>query len=228
MVVHARLCWLRDQVVAGVAAHLTFGAAAIEGRGKVKVVLDPARPSTSPTARAVLLSALAALEEQAGCAVVVDRGHRFSDGRTEVCFWLSARSAARPEAGGPEAHLGGRRPEAASEAGGPPPPAGGPEARLGGRRPSRRPAASEARRLRGPPPRRPAASGSSGAGECRGPHPAWCPSCRWPSPTPRSTSTRTASSTAATSTSACTCPPCCSRASRHRFSARAVDASDRE
>ncbi|CAK0840291.1 unnamed protein product [Prorocentrum cordatum] len=88
MVVHARLRWLRDQVVAGVAAHLTFGAAAIEGRGKVKVVLDPARPRTSPTARAVLLSALTSLEEQAGNAVVVDRGHRFSDGRTEVCFWL--------------------------------------------------------------------------------------------------------------------------------------------
>ncbi|CAK0880823.1 unnamed protein product [Prorocentrum cordatum] len=88
MVVHARLRWLRDQVVAGAAAHLTFGAAAIEGRGKVKVVLDPARPRTSPTARAVLLSALTALEEQAGNAVVVDRGHRFSDGRTEVCFWL--------------------------------------------------------------------------------------------------------------------------------------------
>ncbi|CAK0821258.1 unnamed protein product [Prorocentrum cordatum] len=94
MVVHARLRWLRDQVVAGAAAHLTFGAAAIEGRGKVKVVLDPARPRTSPTARAVLLSALTALEEQAGNAVVVDRGHRFSDGRTEVCFWLSARPAA--------------------------------------------------------------------------------------------------------------------------------------
>ncbi|CAK0794611.1 unnamed protein product, partial [Prorocentrum cordatum] len=81
MVVHARLRWLHDQIVAGVAAHLTFGAAAIEGRGKVKVVLDPARPRTSPTARAVLLSALSALEEQAGHAVVVDRGHRFSNGR---------------------------------------------------------------------------------------------------------------------------------------------------
>ncbi|CAK0910366.1 unnamed protein product [Prorocentrum cordatum] len=91
MVVHARLRWLRDQIVAGVAAHLTFGAAAFEGRGKVKVVLDPARPRTSPTARAVLLSAASALEEQAGHAVVVDRGHRFSDGRAEAESWVEVQ-----------------------------------------------------------------------------------------------------------------------------------------
>eukprot|EP00959_Pyramimonas_sp_CCMP1952_P468278 9492972-Pyramimonas_sp.AAC.1 len=83
MVVHARLRWLRDQIVAGVAAHPTFGAAAFEGRGKVNVAVDPARPRTSPTARAALLSALSALEEQAGYVVVVGRGHRFSDGRAE-------------------------------------------------------------------------------------------------------------------------------------------------
>ena len=117
MVVTARLLWLRQQIAQGVPVHFSVGAAE-QGRAKCKVIVEHASTATSDCARSLMLAALSALEHRAGLSTVVDRGHRHSDGNSQVTFWLSSIStpsaqhigATTPAGGGGGADDAPRRP----------------------------------------------------------------------------------------------------------------------
>jgi hypothetical protein len=88
MVVAARILWIRQQVEQGSPAYISFGAAAERGRGKCKVIVDHAGAQTSGIVRSLCLDALSALERRIALASTTDRGHRHSNGRSEITFWL--------------------------------------------------------------------------------------------------------------------------------------------
>ena len=85
----ARLRWVRQQVEEGAVAYFTFGSAAAQGRGKVKIMIQHTATRTSPIARSLLLDALASVEKRAAVSSVVDRGHKHSNGCSEVALWFS-------------------------------------------------------------------------------------------------------------------------------------------
>ena len=85
----ARLRWVRQQVEEGAVAYFTFGSAATQGRGKVKIMIQHTATRTSPIARSLLLDALASVEKRAAVSSVVDRGHKHSNGCSEVALWFS-------------------------------------------------------------------------------------------------------------------------------------------
>ena len=89
MVVSARLRWVRQQVEEGAVAYFTFGSAAAHGRGKVKIMIQHSATRTSPIARSLLLDALASVEKRAAVSSVVDRGHKHSNGCSEVALWFT-------------------------------------------------------------------------------------------------------------------------------------------
>lgn len=89
MVVAARLGWIRQQVAQGAPAFISFGAASDSTRSKCKVIVEPGGPATSACARLLLLDALSALDRRTSLSVTMDRGHKHSDGKSEISFWLS-------------------------------------------------------------------------------------------------------------------------------------------
>lgn len=89
MVVAARIQWIREQVDAGIPTHVTFGSAAESERGKCKVVLAHGGPPSSALARSLLMNVLTTLEQMTLHTHTVDRGHKHTDGKSEVSFWFS-------------------------------------------------------------------------------------------------------------------------------------------
>ena len=85
----ARLRWVRQQVEEGAVVYFTFGSAAAQGRGKVKIMIQHTATCTSPIARSLLRDALASVEKRAAVSSVVDRGHKHSNGCSEVALWFS-------------------------------------------------------------------------------------------------------------------------------------------
>ena len=94
----ARIVWLRDRVAAGVACGCDLGAARDPAKCKLKVVLKPGGVATSATTRDMVLRMLDLVSTLVVDHIAVDRGHRFSDGRVEACFWFRQ---AGPFPGGP-------------------------------------------------------------------------------------------------------------------------------
>ncbi len=86
-----RLQWLRQQIIAGkhISVHFTYNAQ--ESKDKVRFVID-GNAGDRPQDSLFLDAALDLVTAAVSKSVTVDRGHRFSSGRSEVCFWLQ-----RPE-----------------------------------------------------------------------------------------------------------------------------------
>ncbi|CAK0790238.1 unnamed protein product [Prorocentrum cordatum] len=62
MVVAGRLQWVRRHILQGVCTHITVGSASVQGRSKVKIILDPAGPAISDNNRDVLPGILICVE----------------------------------------------------------------------------------------------------------------------------------------------------------------------
>eukprot|EP00931_Biecheleriopsis_adriatica_P080216 TRINITY_DN53570_c0_g1_i1.p1 TRINITY_DN53570_c0_g1~~TRINITY_DN53570_c0_g1_i1.p1 ORF type:complete len:340 (-),score=38.54 TRINITY_DN53570_c0_g1_i1:81-1028(-) len=86
MVVLARLHWLQQQALAGrvITTHFSFNAAS--QKDKVTFRLGGWNPA-SP-ASALIPAAISLVLSSASAMIVVDRGHKHSDGFAEVSFWL--------------------------------------------------------------------------------------------------------------------------------------------
>ena len=100
MVVLARLSWIRKQILAGgcISVHFTYNT--VTAKDKVRFILH--RTQATPIAAAansssLLLSALDLVANAAICSVVVDRGHRYSNGASEACFWIHRPKALEPD-----------------------------------------------------------------------------------------------------------------------------------
>ncbi len=82
-----RLQWLRQQIAAGkhISVHFTYNAQ--ESKDKVRFVID-GNAGDRLQDSLFLVAALDLVTAAVSKSVTVDRGHRFSSGRSEVCFWL--------------------------------------------------------------------------------------------------------------------------------------------
>ena len=114
--VAGRLAWARRLIIQGAPAHITAGAAAVDGRAKVKIIIDHRGVATSPIARTLLVDTVDSIAWRARQTITVDRGHRHvSTGCSEICIWMSAHPVARaadvfdgpPAPGGPDDGFGG-------------------------------------------------------------------------------------------------------------------------
>ena len=107
MVVESRLRHLCSMIEEG--AHARIILSATPQRIKVKVVVTQ---SVGSMVSSLAIGALRALIETAKIAKVIDRGHKHSNGDSEVCFWIEAAAvpttsastaSARPTAASPPA-----------------------------------------------------------------------------------------------------------------------------
>jgi len=88
MAVAARWQFLLDKTMAGHQLHVALSYSAHSGRCKVKVVVDP-RPALVPMeARTMIQQVLGQLASVSQNANTMDRGHKHSDGRSAVAFWI--------------------------------------------------------------------------------------------------------------------------------------------
>ena len=88
MVVQARLSWLREQVRAGHNVTVHFTRNHNTQKDKVRFCISTHGPTQAIPTSSLILSAIDMVRDACMSCVVVDRGHRFSDGSTEASFWL--------------------------------------------------------------------------------------------------------------------------------------------
>eukprot|EP00929_Paragymnodinium_shiwhaense_P114613 TRINITY_DN8306_c0_g1_i1.p1 TRINITY_DN8306_c0_g1~~TRINITY_DN8306_c0_g1_i1.p1 ORF type:complete len:416 (+),score=80.50 TRINITY_DN8306_c0_g1_i1:68-1315(+) len=103
MAVAARLRYIHDQLSHGLCISVHFTYATQSSRQKVRICIDERAPPIPAFGRPAIRSALNCIEAQIEQHAVVDRGHRYSNGVTEICFWLAPLPPALSEAG-PDGH----------------------------------------------------------------------------------------------------------------------------
>jgi hypothetical protein len=82
-----RLQWLINELHLGRSAHVSFSYNSVKHTEKVKFVLENAY-NDHGCYRPCVLGALTAVRCACDCSISTDKGHRTSDGRTTVEFWL--------------------------------------------------------------------------------------------------------------------------------------------
>lgn len=89
----ARLDWLMDQVAAsGRELHVAASSAQAQDTLKFRITIrDEPGAAMSAFVRAGLVAQQNLIRDLAVTHVAVDRGHRHSRGRSEVCFWIGPR-----------------------------------------------------------------------------------------------------------------------------------------
>ena len=86
MVVGGRIAYLRALVADGFVVHCAFSFCALSGKRKVKVHVGAAADVVPVLQRGACGRAIDLIQDWCADAVVVDRGHRFSSGESQVCF----------------------------------------------------------------------------------------------------------------------------------------------
>ena len=89
MVVAARLAWLRSQVSAGTRTSIHITHDDSNHKSKVRFILGSSANCAASPPR-LLIHTIDMMSSICAESVVVGRGHRFSGGRAEACFWLHA------------------------------------------------------------------------------------------------------------------------------------------
>ena len=90
MVVAARIAWIMRQVDLRRKVHIAFGGANDNGKAKVKITVQQSNAGHADhVAASMVRSVLEHLQTSLVSFVAVDRGHRFSNGVSEVSIWLA-------------------------------------------------------------------------------------------------------------------------------------------
>ena len=92
MVVAARISWLRQQAINGAYMTYTTSQASDPDKAKFTVRIFPDRHAVHGIAQTSMVQLLDTLSHICHNAVVVDRGHKYSSGVSESCFWVSGTS----------------------------------------------------------------------------------------------------------------------------------------
>jgi hypothetical protein len=104
----ARLDWIQTQIRMGRSAFCSLGPAQDPTKVKLKVTLAaPAHGPMHPLAAQLVIEHLSLLRQAVSTCIVMDRGHRHSNGSAEVCFWFSAPPGWFRLSGEPELPEGG-------------------------------------------------------------------------------------------------------------------------
>ena len=92
MVVLARIEFVEGKCAAGYPVSVHFSGCMLNGREKVRFVIGNVASESSPLQPpSCLLAALGIVRQYSAHSVVVDRGHRYSSGASEVCFYFQHR-----------------------------------------------------------------------------------------------------------------------------------------
>ena len=89
MVVLERIAYIHKKVHEGYVVHVAVSSAAQHGRAKIKIIISGQDGCTSAITRATIGAVLGSIAELVKRNVAVDRGHKHSDGSTEVSIWVS-------------------------------------------------------------------------------------------------------------------------------------------
>ena len=93
MPVFARLSWIERQLQENRRCHIVDGCALRPGTIKVKVVLDPpGQVLGGEFVKQHLIQQVRRLQQLVRQYVATDRGHKHSDGRSEIGIWIEARA----------------------------------------------------------------------------------------------------------------------------------------
>ena len=85
-----RIAWIARQLASGRKLHLTWAQAQSHGQLKIKVILHcNGEGSMSAFARTLMMEQLQRLRELVSSHTCVDRGHKYTSGISEVCFWVA-------------------------------------------------------------------------------------------------------------------------------------------
>eukprot|EP00928_Gymnodinium_smaydae_P069680 TRINITY_DN5331_c0_g1_i1.p1 TRINITY_DN5331_c0_g1~~TRINITY_DN5331_c0_g1_i1.p1 ORF type:complete len:388 (-),score=18.61 TRINITY_DN5331_c0_g1_i1:130-1224(-) len=88
MPIYSRLDWIASQVIAGRSTHLSIGAAKDGNKLKIKICMQPSY-NMQPVVRDYQLTVVQHIRDLlASGFVAMDRGHKHSDGMSEVSIWL--------------------------------------------------------------------------------------------------------------------------------------------
>ena len=103
MPVLARLDWVAKQITDyGRAVHLVVGKAANPGILKVRIILHaPEDSSLSPFVSDVMLSQLKWIRQLCSAHLAADKGHKHTNGISEVGIWIRCRAEAASPASPP-------------------------------------------------------------------------------------------------------------------------------
>ena len=97
MPILSRLDWITRQMEMGRKAHIVVGQALDPNKLKVKIVLDPpSAGAISPSTCFGVTSVINWIRSLALTAVTMDRGHKHSNGMSEVAIWFSFRETLDP------------------------------------------------------------------------------------------------------------------------------------
>jgi len=91
MVVQARLDWLRQQASMGypISVHFSYNHATRKDKVRFHVgIQEPCSPAST-----LVLAAIDLITQACAHSVIVDRGHRHSDGSADACFWIQSVQA---------------------------------------------------------------------------------------------------------------------------------------
>jgi hypothetical protein len=85
-----RIDWISRQIAAGRCVHIGVGQARDPDKAKYKITVHPTTvPGLIGFAKDTVLSWLDTIKSQVSQNIGMDRGHHHSDGRSEVCIWIS-------------------------------------------------------------------------------------------------------------------------------------------
>ena len=83
-----RISWVRRQVQAGIHVRVNTGPANDIHKFKVEILIEPWKAALPWASQQLLLGMLAMIETVGKTYVCVDRGHRHSNGGSEIALWL--------------------------------------------------------------------------------------------------------------------------------------------
>ena len=97
MPVVSRIDWIARQIAMGRRVHIHFGRSDRDDRAKIKVIMDAASSGPiSPIVATSVQCALASVRQLAQNFPSTDRGHKHSNGVSEISIWISHTERIRP------------------------------------------------------------------------------------------------------------------------------------
>ena len=96
----ARIDWVHQQVELGRKCHITIGGAGDEGKMKVRIVLHAATEGQiDQAAKFGVHSALSLVRNFVAAYSAMDRGHKHSNGMSEIAIWITVPATAPDRSG---------------------------------------------------------------------------------------------------------------------------------
>ena len=82
--------YIRARIAEGCQVHIASSFSAQSGRDKVRFIIDQVPNVVPLMSQAMTLRSLDTVVSLADAAATMDRGHKHSDGKCEICLWMTS------------------------------------------------------------------------------------------------------------------------------------------